>query len=113
MDWEEVSGNYFSYRKKQINFTVLCGQTLYFQTAQGLIEEVIGLDLSGIDQIYKDKFFNYDIFKSVRGLTMIPSAVMAILTSRLGILWLLNVLYFICVFASVFQLYKKRERVSV
>ena len=115
-NWENQTINYFSYRKEQINFTVLCDQTLYFQTMQGLIETVIGLDLKDVRSNYSnyvDQLFENDMLKAADGLTMIPSVVMALLTSRLGILWLLNVLFLICVPMSVFRLPKKQGRVSV
>ena len=105
--------NYFSYRKEQISFTVLCEQTLYFQTPQGLLETVIGLNLSYIPEEYLKELYNQDIFQSMEGLTMIPSIVMALLTSRLGILWLLNVLFLICLPASIPQLRNKKGKVSV
>jgi len=110
--------NYCSYRKEQISFTVLCDQILYFQTLQGLLETVIGLDLSGIPDEYKDKL--YEIFGSVDSftaipivtitVTMLPSIVVALLTCRLGVLWLLNVLFLICVPVSVCQIPNKRGK---
>jgi len=115
-NWENQTVNYFSYRKEQINFTVLCDQTLYFQTLRGLLETVIGLDLTLSSRPeynnYIDEFLDHEIFKDVKGLTMIPSVIMAVLTSRLGILWLLNVLFLICVAASVSRLPNKQGRVS-
>jgi hypothetical protein len=86
---------------------------LYFQTPQGLLETVIGLDLSEIPREYKDKLYGQDIFQSMKDLSMIPSIVMAILTSRVGILWLLNVLFLICVPASVAWLPSNKAEVSV
>jgi len=103
--------NYFSYRKKQISFTVLCDQTLYFQTVQGLLETVIGLNLSEVPYEYVRRFYDGEVFGGIEGLTMIPSVIMLILTSRLGILWLLNVLFLICVPVSVHQLRNKKGKV--
>ena len=105
--------NYFSYRKNQINFTVMCDQTLYFQTVQGLLETVIGLNLSEVPYKYVRQFYDDEVFNSIEGLTMIPSVIMLILTSRLGILWLLNVLFLICVPVSVHRLPNKKGKVSV
>jgi hypothetical protein len=65
---------------------------------QGLLETVIGVDLSAIPSKYKDELFNQPIFTDMEGLTMIPSIAMALLTSHLVIFWLLNVLFLICVF---------------
>jgi len=90
--------------------TKLC---TYFQTIDGLLQNVIGLDLSGIPRNYTDQLFGLDIFSSLEGVTMIPSAVMALLTGRLGILWLLNVVCLICVPASIPRLTNKKGRVSV
>jgi hypothetical protein len=107
--------NYYSCRKEQISFIVLCEQTLYlyFQTAEGLLTTVIGVDLSDIDPDHKTKLFSQPIFANMEGLTMIPSIAMALLTSHLVIFWLLNVLFLICVPASVPRLSKKKGKVSV
>ena len=105
--------NYFSYRKEQISFTVLCEQTLYFQTLWGLLETVIGVDLSYIPKEYLEELYKQEIFQPMQGITMIPSVIMALLTIRLGVLWLLNVLFLICVPASVPRLPNKTGKVSV
>jgi hypothetical protein len=110
--WESQTENYFSYRKALISFTVLCDQTFYFQTPLGLLENVIGLDLSNIPLENRDEF-DQEVFSSLRDLTKIPSVLMALLTGRLGILWLLNVLFLICVPASIPRLTNKKGRVSV
>jgi hypothetical protein len=81
---------------------------------RGLLETVIGLDLSYIHKNnYAEKLYGQQIFKDMEGLTMIPSMVMALLSSRLGILLLLNVLFLICVPVSVSRLSKKKGKVSV
>jgi hypothetical protein len=98
---------YCSCRKEQISFIVLCDKTLYFQDVMGLLETVIGVDLSEIPPDYKEKFYSQQIFVDMEGLTMIPSLTMAILASRGGILWLLNVLFLISVPLSVCRLSKK------
>ena len=103
--------NYFSYRKEQIRFTVLCEKTLYFQTPLGLMETVIGLNLSDIPKEVKDTL-NYS-FEPLRTVTKLPSVIMALLTIRLGVLWLLNVLFLVCVPASVPRLRNKKGKVSV
>ena len=107
--------NYFSYRKEQINFFVLCEQTFYFQTLLGLLETVIGLDLNEIPVEYRDRFQEEidNTFSDIEGLTSIPSIVMLALSIRLGVFWLLNVLLLICVLMSICMLPNKKGKVSV
>jgi hypothetical protein len=112
-EWYNQTVKYFIYMKKQINFTVLYPQTLYFQTVQGLLETVIGLNLADVPNEYINRFYDHDMFSYVEGLTMIPSVIMLILTSRLGILWFLNVLFLICVPVSVHRLPNKKGKISV
>ena len=90
---------------------MLCDQSLYFQTLLGLLETVIGLNLSDIPSEYKEKVA--DVFSFMDDYTVIPSTVMAILTSRLGILWLLNVLFLIGVPLSVSRLSNKKGKVRI
>jgi hypothetical protein len=78
---------------------------------EGLLENVIGLNLSEFPDDYLRRLFNHDMFGDIEGLTMIPSVIMLILTSRVGILWLLNVLFLICVPVSVHQLRNKKGKV--
>jgi hypothetical protein len=103
----------FNYRKGQISFNVLCDQTLYFQTPQGLLETLIGLDLTAIDAEFRRQLYDQPIFKDMVYITMKPSLLMALLSSRFGIFWLLNVMFLICVPVSVYRLHNKREKVSV
>jgi hypothetical protein len=78
---------------------------------------VIGLDVSSIIppeySMYIDRAYEMHPFKTMEGLTMIPSIVMAIFTGRLGILWLLNVLFLVCVPVSVSRLSQEKGKVSV
>jgi len=80
------------------------------QTVQDLLENVIGLNLPEDPDGYLSALFKHDMFSSVEGLTMIPSVIMLILTSRLGILWLLNVLFLICVLVSVHRIPNKKGK---
>jgi hypothetical protein len=86
---------------------------LYFQTPEGLLETLIGVNLTEIPREFKDVIFGQDIFKDMDGVTMIPSIIMALLTIRLGIFWLLNVLNLICVSVAVFRLSKEKGKVRV
>lgn len=80
------------------------------QKPQNLLEDVIGLNLTSVPPELINILFEQEIFKSAEGITSVPSIIMALMTSRLGILWLLNVLFLICVVASVPRLLKKQER---
>jgi ABC-type dipeptide/oligopeptide/nickel transport system permease subunit len=91
---------------------VLSDQTFYFQTAQGLIETVIGVDLQGIDGEFLRQLFDQPILSSVDYFTMIPSLVMALLSSRFVIFWLMNLILLICVPMSVSQLSTRKGKVS-
>jgi hypothetical protein len=51
--------------------------------------------------------------ESVNGLTMIPSLVMALLSSRVVVFWLLNILLVICVTVATRRLYKERGKLRV
>jgi hypothetical protein len=72
----------------------------------GLVGTVIGVDLDAIPPDYRQDISQFD------GITMIPSLVMALLTSRLVLLWFLNVMFLICVPISVSRLSKKEGKVS-
>ncbi|PNF28839.1 hypothetical protein B7P43_G04415 [Cryptotermes secundus] len=71
------------------------------QTAQGL------LNLIGLQNIPEDV---ENPLESVSGLTMIPSLIMALLSSRVVVFWLLNVLLVICVSVATRRLYKDRSK---
>ena len=107
--------NYFSYRKKQISFIVLCDQIFYFQTLWGLLETVIGVNLDSITDGYRPRFQEEmdESFSEIGGITSIPSIVMLAITIRLGVFWLLNILLLICVLISVCRLPHKKGKVSV
>jgi hypothetical protein len=111
--WERQTVNYLSYRKWQINCNVLSDQTLYLQNPQGLIETVIGLDLQDIDDEFKRQMYNQPTLKDMEFLTAIPSLVMALLSCRFGIFWLMNVILLICVPVSVSRLSKGKGKVTV
>jgi uncharacterized membrane protein YciS (DUF1049 family) len=74
---------------------------------EGLIGTVIGVNIKDVPFEYVFEMGAYD------GVTMIPSLAMALLTSRLVILWLLNVIFLICVPISVCRLPNKKRKVSV
>jgi hypothetical protein len=78
---------------------------LYFQTVPGL------LDLIGVQNV-PEEIYSANIFAMMEGLTMIPSLVMVVLSSRAVILWLLNVLQVICVTTATHHLWKDRGKVS-
>jgi hypothetical protein len=78
---------------------------LYFQTVPGLLE------LIGVQNV-PEEIYSANIFDMMQGLTMIPSLVMAVLSSRAVILWLLNVLLAICVTTATHRLWKDRGKVS-
>jgi hypothetical protein len=97
----------------QIDFAALYNQTFHFQTPQGLIEEIIGVDLHLVDDPYKADLYKQDVFKSMERLTAIPSIVMLLLSSRAVVFWLLNVLCLICVSMSISRFSKEKGKVSV
>jgi hypothetical protein len=83
---------------------VLYIKVVYFQTPLGL------LNLIGVQNIPEQM---ENPLESVSGLTMIPSLVMALLSSRVVVFWLLNVLLVICVTVATRRLYKDRGKIRV
>jgi hypothetical protein len=79
-------------------------KVLYFQTPLGL------LNLIGVQNIPEQV---ENPLESVNGLTMIPSLVMALLSSRVVVFWLLNILLVICVTVATRRLYKDRGKIRV
>lgn len=80
------------------------------ETPKGLIETVIGVDLHLIPEDYKKEFYSLDVFKQMEGLSMIPSLVMVLLSSRLVIFWLLSVMCLICVFVAICRFSKEKGK---
>jgi hypothetical protein len=70
------------------------------------------LELIGLQNIGElDKFT--DFLGGIDGLTVIPSLVMALLSSRVVVFWLLNLLLVICVTMATYKLSKNKDKVRV
>jgi hypothetical protein len=89
---------------RPITKSVLYIRVVYFQTPLGL------LNLIGV-QNFTEEMENP--LESVSGLTMLPSLVMALLSSRAVVFWLLNVLLVVCVTMATRRLYKDRRKLRV
>jgi len=79
---------------------------LYFQTALGLLE------LIGVQNIPAEED-SYEFLRSIKDVSMIPSLVMALLSSRVVVFWLLNVILVICVIQATYQLSRDKGKVRV
>jgi hypothetical protein len=70
------------------------------------------LELIGVHNIpEKDEFTEF--FESIKGLSMVPSLVMSLLSCRLFVLWLLNVLLMVCVTLATVLQSKDKDKASV
>ncbi|XP_069698772.1 uncharacterized protein [Periplaneta americana] len=77
------------------------------QTLSGLWE------LIGMDSIPDYGGADYtNLAGSLDGVTMIPSVVMALVSSRVGIIWLINVLLFTCVIMATYRITRDKDKDS-